>query len=53
MTHNEDTTNFDGLLASGDVSTGFISGATFNLPNQKRVIDAIVHWQEKTPIRFV
>lgn len=29
MTHNEDTTNFDGLLASDDIRTGFISGATF------------------------
>lgn len=24
-----------------------------HLPNQQRVIDAIAHWQEKTPIRFV
>jgi astacin len=124
MTHNEDTTNFDGLLASGDVRTGFISGATFknkavqysvvdglaifegcivlgtveemekrtaairagedieeeagkqrgvfitgqkyrwpngivpyeidpSLPNQKRVTDAISHWEQNTHIRFV
>ncbi|MEB3277381.1 MAG: Dot/Icm T4SS effector Zinc-dependent metalloprotease LegP [Lyngbya sp.] len=24
-----------------------------NLPNQQRVINAIAHWQEKTPIRFI
>lgn len=123
MINNEDATNFDGLLASNDIRTGFISGTTFknkpvqysvvdglamfegcivlgtveemekkaaairdgkdieedagtrgvfvpgqqyrwpngivpyeidpNLPNQKRVTDAIAHWQERTPIRFV
>jgi Astacin (Peptidase family M12A)/LysM domain len=125
MTNNEDTTNFDGLLKSGDICTGFISGATFknkavqysvvdglaifegciclgtveemekktaairagqdedieedpatrglfipgqqyrwtngivpyeidpNLPNQKRITDAIAHWEQKTHIRFV
>ena len=123
MTNNEDATNFDGLLASEDIRTGFISGATFknkavqysvvdglaifegcivlgtveemekktaaiqagedieedgdtrglflpgqeyrwpngivpydidpNLPNQKRVTNAIAHWEQKTHIRFV
>jgi Astacin (Peptidase family M12A) len=51
----------------GDTTRGvFITGQQFrwtngivpyeidpNLPNQKRITDAITHWQEKTSIRFV
>ncbi|MBW4509572.1 MAG: hypothetical protein KME64_24105 [Scytonematopsis contorta HA4267-MV1] len=51
----------------GDTTRGvFITGQKFrwtngivpyeidpNLPNQKRITDAITHWQEKTSIRFV
>jgi astacin len=122
MTNTQDVNNFDGLVSSNDIRTGFISGATFknkpvqysvvdglaifegcivlgtveemeakaaavrageelevandrgvfvvgeqfrwtngvvpyeidgNLPNQKRISDAIAHWEAKTSIRFV
>ncbi|WP_148662726.1 Dot/Icm T4SS effector Zinc-dependent metalloprotease LegP [Scytonema hofmannii] len=42
MTIIEDTNNFDGLLKSDDVRTGFISGETFkNKPVQYSVVDGL------------
>lgn len=42
MTNTQDVENFDGLVSSEDVRTGFISGATFkNKPVQYSVVDGL------------
>lgn len=46
MTQNEDATNFDGLVSSDDIRTGFISGATFkNKEVQYSVVDGLAMFE--------